>query len=115
MIYFLIKNLALICGLYEIQKKSEKFQTNLFDGKIIVEKNKSTNNAIVITGSFAKANFKSINKNDLKIFLENDLSKLSNLFTSMFSNISIIIFYITIIDHSCVRCICGRNKSWLGL
>ena len=59
--------------------KSEKFQTNLFDGKITVEKNKSTNNAIVITGSFAKANFKSINKKDLKIFLEKDLNKLSNI------------------------------------
>ena len=59
--------------------KSEKFQTNLFDGNITVKKNNSTNNAIVINGSFAKANFKSINKKDLKIFLEKDLNKLSNL------------------------------------
>ena len=59
--------------------KSEKFKTNLFDGNITVEKNSNTNNVIIINGSFAKANFKSINKNDLKIFLENDLSKLSNL------------------------------------
>ncbi len=59
--------------------KSEKFQTNLFDGKITVEKNNSTNTAIVINGSFAKANFKSINKKDLKIFLEKDLNKLSNI------------------------------------
>ena len=59
--------------------KSEKFKTNLFDGNITVEKNNNTNNVIIINGSFAKANFKSINKNDLKIFLENDLSKLSNL------------------------------------
>jgi len=59
--------------------KSEKFKTNLFDGNITVEKNSNTNNVIIINGSFAKANFKSINKNHLKIFLENDLSKLSNL------------------------------------
>ena len=59
--------------------KSEKFQTNLFDGKITVEKNNSTNNVIVINGSFSKANFKSINKKDLKIFLEKDLNKLSNI------------------------------------
>jgi len=59
--------------------KSEKFQTNLFDGNIIVKKNNSTNNAIVINGSFAKANFKSINKKDLKIFLEKNLNKISNL------------------------------------
>ena len=59
--------------------KSEKFQTNLFDGNITVKKNNSTNNAIVINGSFAKANFKSINKKDLKIFLEKDLNKISNL------------------------------------
>ena len=58
---------------------SEKFQTNLFDGNITVKKNNSTNNAIVINGSFAKANFKSINKKDLKIFLEKDLNKISNL------------------------------------
>ena len=59
--------------------KSEKFQTNLFDGNITVKKNNSTNNVIVINGSFAKANFKSINKKDLKIFLEKDLNKISNL------------------------------------
>ena len=46
--------------------KSEKFQTNLFDGNITVKKNNSTNNAIVINGSFAKANFKSINKKRFK-------------------------------------------------
>ena len=60
--------------------KSERLQTNLFDGNIIVEKNNSTNNMIIVNGSFAKANFKSINQKDLKIFLERDLNKLSNLF-----------------------------------
>ena len=35
---------------------------------------------IIVNGSFAKANFKSINQKDLKIFLERDLNKLSNLF-----------------------------------
>ena len=59
--------------------KSEKFQTNLFDGNISIEKNSDTKNIIVINGVFEKANFKKINNRDLKLFLENDLNKLSNL------------------------------------
>ena len=59
--------------------KSEKFQTNLFDGNISIEKNSGTQNIIVINGIFENANFKKINNRDLKIFLENNLNKLSNL------------------------------------
>ena len=65
--------------------KSEKFQTNLFDGNITIKKNNSTNNAIIINGSFEKANFKSINKKDLKIFLANNINKLSNLLDAQIS------------------------------
>ena len=59
--------------------KSEKFQTNLFDGNISIKKNSDTKNIIVINGLFEKANFKKISNRDLKIFLENNLNKLSNL------------------------------------
>ena len=59
--------------------KSEKFQTNLFDGNISIEKNSGTKNIIVINGLFENANFKKIDNRDLKLFLENNLSKLSNL------------------------------------
>ena len=59
--------------------KSEKFQTNLFDGNIIIEKNSDTGNEIVIKSTFDKANFKKINFKDLKNFIEKDLIQLSNL------------------------------------
>ena len=58
---------------------SEKFQTNLFDGNIIIEKSNKTANHIVIKSTFNKANFKKIHIEDFKTFLEKDLYKLSNI------------------------------------
>ena len=58
---------------------SEKFETNLFEGNIIIEKSNETNNEIIIKSIFDKANFKKIHGKDLKFFLENSLNKLSNI------------------------------------
>ena len=58
---------------------SEKFQTNLFDGNIIIEKSNKTANDIVIKSTFNKANLKKIHIEDFKNFLEKDLNKLSNI------------------------------------
>ena len=58
---------------------SEKFQTNLFDGNIIIEKSNKTANEIVIKSTFNKANLKKIHIEDFKNFLEKDLNKLSNI------------------------------------
>ena len=58
---------------------SEKFQTNLFDGNIIIEKSNKTANDIVIKSIFNKANLKKIHIEDFKNFLEKDLYKLSNI------------------------------------
>ena len=59
--------------------KSEKFQTNLFNGNITIEKSDKTDDEIEIRSIFDKANFKKISLANLKQFLEKDMNKLSNI------------------------------------